>query len=333
VKPKTALLIRLSALGDIVLATAAIELLHRHGVRLFFVAKSQYIDLFKCDHRLERVIPLDSTRLSELRRIAKELGGQRFDAVFDLHFKIPTILLTIFVRGDRKFFYNKRIFARRWAVLTHTRPKEVHTVELYLRPIRKFLGLRDHEMAMPRLVPCSCELPDLPTPYGVIAPGANAPQRVWPHFPDFCRKAAAQFQIKMVVVGVEGDAFAHAVARECGAVDMVGKTDIQGLMALLSNAEFVVSNDSAPMHIASALGVPTVAIFGPTVPEFGMRPLGLLSKVVEPKDELPCRPCSLHGEKRCRYGGRPRCLESIEVDDVMAALDEIVRKKESLRWH
>jgi heptosyltransferase-2 len=74
-----------------------------------------------------------------------------------------------------------------------------------------------------------------------------------------------------------------------------------------------VTNDSGPMHIAVAMNTPTVAIFGPTVPEFGFSPLGERDRVIE--REIECRPCSLHGNDRCRDNGF-RCMSLIGAEEV-----------------
>ncbi|MBI3012912.1 MAG: glycosyltransferase family 9 protein, partial [Elusimicrobia bacterium] len=80
-------------------------------------------------------------------------------------------------------------------------------------------------------------------------------------------------------------------------INLCGKTDLKTLTSLISRCSLFITNDSGPMHLASAAGVPLVAIFGPTTRELGFFPLGDKSVVVEL--ELPCRPCSLHGGDRC----------------------------------
>ena len=106
-------------------------------------------------------------------------------------------------------------------------------------------------------------------------------------------------------------------------VNLAGKTTVRELMALLSVCGFLVTNDSGPMHIAAALGVPTLAIFGPTVPSFGYTPWGESNRIIEHPD-LPCRPCDRHGPQVCPLGHH-RCMTEIPASRVIAALSAYSR--------
>ncbi|HEY9015471.1 MAG TPA: glycosyltransferase family 9 protein, partial [Gemmatimonadales bacterium] len=97
--------------------------------------------------------------------------------------------------------------------------------------------------------------------------------------------------------------------------------------ALIQRAACLVTNDSAPLHLATAVGTPVLAIFGPTVPEFGFGPR-------RPEDvslghaDLPCRPCSAHGPMVCPLGHH-RCMRELSVDLVQQALATVASSEES----
>jgi heptosyltransferase-2 len=103
-------------------------------------------------------------------------------------------------------------------------------------------------------------------------------------------------------------------------LDLGGATDLAVLAAILACAAVVVTNDSAPMHLASALGVPQVAIFCATVPAQGYAPLGPQATVVE--KDLACRPCGRHGGERCPRG-TDDCMQLVEVTDVREAIERV----------
>jgi heptosyltransferase-2 len=100
-----------------------------------------------------------------------------------------------------------------------------------------------------------------------------------------------------------------------------GAVPIRVSAALIERAAVLVSNDSAPLHLGSAVGTPVVAIFGPTVPAFGFGPRGDRIGIIE-HGGLGCRPCSTHGPRRCPLGHH-RCMREIapaEVGDLVRAL-------------
>jgi heptosyltransferase-2 len=149
-----------------------------------------------------------------------------------------------------------------------------------------------------------------------MAPGSIWGTKRWPGYGDLARLLPG----RIVVVGGPADqAEAEAVIE--GAPDRVasaaGALGLRTTAALLERAAVLVSNDSAPLHLASAVGTPTVAVFGPTVPAFGFGPRGR-ALVVERYD-LPCRPCSPHGPARCPLGHH-RCMRDIPAATVRDAV-------------
>lgn len=99
---------------------------------------------------------------------------------------------------------------------------------------------------------------------------------------------------------------------------LAGRIGLADLPALLARARALVVNDSGPGHVASAVGTPVVAVFGPTVPAFGYTPWGERNAIVE-QTGLACRPCDSHGPRVCPLGHH-RCMREIPADRVIAAL-------------
>ncbi|OGR96027.1 MAG: lipopolysaccharide heptosyltransferase II [Elusimicrobia bacterium RIFCSPLOWO2_01_FULL_64_13] len=127
-----------------------------------------------------------------------------------------------------------------------------------------------------------------------------------------------EFRCKVVLFGSPRDsAPVNAVARAMmhQPVNLCGKTDLKTLSHLISRCSLFVTNDSGPMHLASAYGVPVVAVFGPTTRELGFFPYGEKSVMVEA--DLPCRPCSLHGTSSCPLG-HFNCMKDVTPDMVLA---------------
>ena len=130
---------------------------------------------------------------------------------------------------------------------------------------------------------------------------------------------------RLVIIGGPGDA---PLAREivaavpgARAIDATGRLSLLASAELLGRCAVLVTNDSAPQHLASAMGTPTVAIFGPTVPDFGFGPLAPRRRVLG-HEALDCRPCDRHGPLRCPLG-HWRCMREIAAGTVADAAREL----------
>ncbi|MFH1320825.1 MAG: glycosyltransferase family 9 protein [Bacteroidota bacterium] len=98
--------------------------------------------------------------------------------------------------------------------------------------------------------------------------------------------------------------------------NLAGKLSFLQTAALMKDAKMNYVNDSASLHIASSMNAPVTAIFCSTIPAFGFGPLSDNSKVIETKLDLDCRPCGLHGLKRCPEE-HFKCATSIEIEDLL----------------
>jgi heptosyltransferase-2 len=110
-------------------------------------------------------------------------------------------------------------------------------------------------------------------------------------------------------------------------VNAAGGLSLRESAALIQRASVLVTNDSAPLHLATAVGTPIVALFGPTVPEVGFGPRRAGDATLG-HTGLSCRPCSRHGPPRCPLGHH-RCMRDLSVDAVLEVIANIVSAEES----
>lgn len=158
-------------------------------------------------------------------------------------------------------------------------------------------------------------------PFVAIAPGSIWATKRWPFYADL----ADEIEGRIAILGATADReLAAQIAASAGprAFDATGKLSLLASAELIGRARALVTNDSAPLHLASAMDTPTVAIFGPTVPEFGFGPLASRS-VVLGLDTLACRPCDRHGPQRCPLG-HWRCMREITPRHVAMALQDLL---------
>lgn len=147
-------------------------------------------------------------------------------------------------------------------------------------------------------------------PFLAVAPGSVWATKRWPYYAELARLASGGRAIVVVGASVDGD-LARAIASSAPGrvLDATGRLSLLASAELIRRAAVLVTNDSAPMHLASAMGTPTLAIFGPTVPDFGFGPLAPKA-VVLGHETLACRPCDRHGPNACPLG-HWRCMREV----------------------
>ena len=165
---------------------------------------------------------------------------------------------------------------------------------------------------------------DADAPFVALAPGSAWGTKRWPYYVDLARRLAPDFRI--AIVGSRADT--EVAAKITDAVGADGVINTAGSLSLLASAELIgraqaiITNDSAPQHLASAMGTPTLTIFGPTVPEFGFGPLAE-RRAVAGHEYLECRPCHRHGPQRCPLG-HWRCMRELTTEHIMSLLTGVL---------
>jgi heptosyltransferase-2 len=159
-----------------------------------------------------------------------------------------------------------------------------------------------------------------------LAPGAHWATKRWPYYPQLAQALAAE--VPLALVGGPGDrADARAIRNALGPgvalADGIGRLTLLQSGELIRRARLLVSNDSAPVHLASATGTPTIEILGPTVPSFGFAARSRFSRVVEP-DPLPCRPCHHHGPAVCPLVHH-KCMRDLPISRVLAEVRNVLQ--------
>ncbi len=152
-------------------------------------------------------------------------------------------------------------------------------------------------------------------PIVALAPGAVGPSKRWPaeYYADLTRRLLADGFAVWVLGGPGEKALAQEIIGDTSARDLTG-FDLRDAILALAAAAVAVSNDSGLLHVAAALGTPSIGIFGPTSPQL-WAPLNPLAAVIETKTALDCRPCH---KPVCRLGHH-RCMRDIPASDVFAA--------------
>jgi heptosyltransferase-2 len=151
-----------------------------------------------------------------------------------------------------------------------------------------------------------------------MAPGSIWGTKRWPYYPELAKLVDGQV---VVIGGPEDAALGDAiVAASPKARSSVGQLSLRQSAALIKEAALLVTNDSAPLHLATGVGTPVLAIFGPTVPAFGYGPVGWDDGIAE--IALDCRPCSSHGPQVCPLG-HFKCMREQSPEQVLQYLSSM----------
>lgn len=327
ISPAHILIIKPSAIGDVVHTLPILNLLRRRWpeARIDWLVTPACANLLHGHPQLNEVILFDRRYFANwwcnprvgwhFYQWVRSLRRRRFDLVIDLQGLFRSGWLAWCTGAATRLgfanarelgwvFYNHRV---------HLPPGEHHAVERYLKliaalgcplePVEFPLATTDADrQAVQRMLAHE-------RPFAVLLPGTNWSTKRWPirNFAALVRPLERDFGLETVVAGGPDDV---ELARQIpGALNLAGQTSLRQLTALLERADLVIANDSGPMHIAAALGRPLVALFGPTNP-VRTGPFGRPEAVL--RLDISCSPCY---RRRCFHQS---CLQWLTVEAVLA---------------
>lgn len=336
---KNILLIRFSAIGDIILTTPLIRCLKQTfpESNIDIVVKKQYAPLLAANPHLNRIIAWEPGSVFSLLR---QVRPWSFDGVIDLQGNTRSGLLMLFRGKAAGARFRHMRLCRFLLVKTglNLYGKTVPVPLRFLDSVRKWqvaddgrgleLSVEPRAAAAVQSVLKAAGLPGK-RPYVVLAPGAGRATKRWPqdNYAETARRLVAR-GYRVVLTGGENDReLCRGITDTADAdriVDLSGRCSLSETAALLGGAALLITNDTGVMHMGCAVGTPVTAIFGPTSAELGFYPFRAVSSVVE--RTLDCRPCSFHGTDKC-----PRthfnCMNTISVDDILAASEPLMNRK------
>jgi lipopolysaccharide heptosyltransferase II len=329
------LAVRFSSIGDVLLITPLLRAIrHRHpAARITVLTKQAYAPLLSHNPHVERVIGVEPGR--RLTRVAADLRAGQYTHRLDLHDSLRSRMLRALVPG-RWGTYPKHRVAR--ALLIYAKRNRYRdrrpVAERYFsaargldvapdgKPPEFVLGIEAERQAGDWLASANVGLGQ---PVIAVAPGAAHATKRWPleHWQALIRRLVAQGFDIAIVGGADDAPIGAALSNnaEGRVVSAAGAFGLQGTGALLRRAAAVVSGDTGVMHMATGVGTPVVALFGPTVEAFGFFPYTNRASVLELP--LSCRPCSSKGSPRCPLGHH-RCMIDIVPETVYGAVCRLV---------
>lgn len=340
------LVIQTAFLGDVVLTTplmvAAAGRFHPLPISSLVIPSGAEVLGYPADpiEGVDEIIVYDKRdRDSGLRsffKLARHLKERRFDVALVPHRSSRSAFLAYMADIPLRVGFDQNSMG---PLFTHrvSRLSEKHEVERNLALLEPFGGppagfepkltVSVTEKARDRAAEWLEDLDGAKLKVG-ISPGSVWGTKQW--MPEGFAKVmdvlAEERNASFVIVGGPKDAeIASEVESKSSApaLNLAGNTSIKEMIAVIEVLDLFVTNDTGPMHVAAALDVPIVAVFGATTPELGFAPYTENARIVQPPDGLKCRPCSAHGPKSCPEE-HFRCMRDIKPAMVIDALNDLL---------
>jgi ADP-heptose:LPS heptosyltransferase len=346
---KKILVIRLSAMGDVMLLVPVLRsLVAAHAnVEVTVLTRPKFTSFFA---GIERVSTFSAdvdkayTGLFGIRRLVADIQkATNFDVVIDVHDHIRTVLIRSLFKlaGKKVIVFNKgrkekKAFVRKDNKITKPLP---HTVERYKVAFQK-AGFEFPLISGPHLMPSQEAKDQLEGWFAKegltknekwigIAPFSMHTSKIWPvaNYPKLIDSVIKKFPVKFFFFGggaAEVKYFEEVkqlFPQHC--VVVAGQLKMPQEIALMQHLDLMLCTDSSNMHLAALSGAPLLSIWGGTHPDVGFGPFGRgkESMLQIDRTELPCRPCSVFGTETCHRGDFA-CMNKIGVDDLVNRIEK-----------
>ena len=310
---KKILIIQTAFIGDVILATALIEKLGGFypNLKIDFLLRKGNESLLKGHPRLNEVIIWDKKggKYVNLYKTLRRVRRNNYDVVVNLQRFLSSGILSAFSGAGRIIGFDKNplsaFYNERHKHVITTAKDSPHEVSRNLELVKE---LTNEAFVGPKLYPSINDFADVrcAEEYITISPTSVWFTKQWPAEKWASFMNTVPNTIKVFLLGAPADkAACQKISDQSTHNNIEIKAGAYSLLqsaALMKNARMNYVNDSAPMHLASAMNAPVTAVFLSTVPAFGFTPLSDDYRIVETREALDCRPCGLHGKAACPKG-------------------------------
>jgi ADP-heptose:LPS heptosyltransferase len=328
------LIIRFSSIGDIVLTTPVVRCLKQQTeADIHYLTKKGFEKIVQSNPYIDRVFSIEK----DISEVLITLKSMNYDYVIDLHKNIRSLQIKAALQ-TKSFSFNK-LNIEKWLMVNlkiNILPA-THIVDRYLKTVES-LGVKNDNKGLDYFIPKDDEIdvatinPKMTQPYIAFVIGAAHATKRLP-----VEKIIAvcdKIDYPIVLLGGKEDITNGALITSKSktyVVDLCGKLNLNQSASVVKQAHKIITHDTGLMHIAAAFQKDIVAIWGNTLPEFGMYPY--LSKNVEKANwakykldapffevkDLSCRPCSKIGYNQCPKG-HFKCMNEIDIEGVVSAI-------------
>jgi heptosyltransferase-2 len=326
------LIIQTAFIGDVVLATGIVEKLHAFypNATIDLLIRKGNESLFTQHPFIHQVLIWNkkSHKYLNLFRTIQQIRANKYTHVINLQRYAATGLIAVFSGAKQTIGFNKNPFSLFFSksIQHHFSKGKVplHEIE---RNHQLIAAITDEFAAKPKLYPTIADQAFIreytTTPFICIAPASvwYTTQFAKNKWIDLIQALPSRYTIYLLGAAADQGLCTDLVVTDSfmRTHNLAGKLNFLAAAALMQQAEMNYVNDSAPLHFASAVDAPVTAIYCSTIPAFGYGPLSTNSHIVAALDALPCRPCGIHGHKKCPKN-HFNCAQKISTQQLLAVL-------------
>ena len=317
------LVIRLSSLGDVLLTTPVLRALKNKfpSSKIHFLVKPQFTDAVRSNPNISKIIEYDTSNIFETKR---NLKSQNFKIILDLQNNFRSRQITRFVHSKKYRF--KKPSLKKWLLVKF----KINFLKDYKKIPQRYAesmeGLQLDSNGLELYIPNNIKpVLDDSKNYIGFCPGSQHRTKRWPknYFIELGNMLVKN-DFKVVLFGGKNDRIlceeiSNAIA---GSINLQNEDNLLQIAADMKKCKVVVSNDSGLMHVATAMDVWVLAIFGSSVKEFGFTPYGIKNLILE-NNSLHCRPCSHIGKGECPKN-HFKCMNDITAQMVFNKIKNII---------
>lgn len=322
------LIIQTAFTGDVILATALLEKIHSSfpQAEISILVRKGNESLLK-DHPFLKDVFIWNKKEHKFRNLIKLISvvrEKKFDVIINLQRFAGTGFLTALSGAKERLGYAKNPFSIFYTKkFPHKIGDGTHEIE---RNQSLIYHLTDKTISKSRLYPSEADRNNIvkytSKKYITISPGSvwftkTFPAYKWIELIQKYNKDASEIKIYLLGSKNEFD-LGESIIKKSGhpsVINLAGELSFLESTALMQKSEMNYVNDSAPLHMASAINAPVTAVYCSTVPRFGFGPLSDLSRIAETDLALNCRPCGIHGYRSCPMT-HFKCAHSIDINKI-----------------
>ena len=329
---KKILIVKPSSLGDIVYTLPTLAGLRKlyPDAYIAWLIFEHFSDILTGNSDLDEIICWKKNSLNDFFNVLKKIRDARFDLLIDMQGLARSSLVALFSNAKQKLGYpGMREFSYLFTREIAKYDPKMHTVERNLKVVKYlggatedkkfFINIDEEIKKFVREFLRFNNVSENDTLIG-ICPSAGIWQKKWPYFGELSKMIVNQFNSKVIFFGSKDDLPSiNKIIQKNGdnrLINSAGKTTLRQLAGLIKTCKLVISNDTGPLHIASALNIPVIGLYGPSDPSL-VGPYGS-NKIVLWKG-LECSPCGVNS--RCLDN---KCMKCITIDEVLQGVEKLI---------